>query len=171
MSGVASAAKKAAGQVKKLKGVPIKTPRPVYGETIRPVIPEAAGVTHKWVTSKHALYRDTLQKGISLPNKTFVLIKPGKPMPPNTAVFRVPLDMNRLQIKDYLEELYRIPVVRVNTMIYLGKHRFTSKGYFYRRPDWKKAVVTLTEEFKFPEFKNTPEKRPAAPQKTQDSNA
>jgi hypothetical protein len=41
---------------------------------------------------------------------------------PYLVAFRVPLHYNKLQIRNYLEEIYKIDVVDVHTMIYLGQH-------------------------------------------------
>jgi large subunit ribosomal protein L23 len=49
------------------------------------------------------------------------------------------------QIRRAVEELFKVKVVRVNTMNVSGKlrRRFTkARGY---TPDWKKAIVTLKE--------------------------
>lgn len=42
---------------------------------------------------------------------------------PYLVAFRVPLNFNKLQIRNYLEELYKIDIVSVNTLIYLGMNR------------------------------------------------
>jgi large subunit ribosomal protein L23 len=50
---------------------------------------------------------------------------------------------NKLQIKRAVEELFKVKVVRVNTMNVRGKvrrHRRPDQG---KSSDWKKAVVTL----------------------------
>jgi len=130
-----------------------------YGQRIRPMLEEAVSKTHKYITSKGQLNREGLKKGIVFPNAVFTMIRPGKPMPPNDVVFRVPLNMNKIQIKDYIEEIYKVPVVRVNTSIFIGKLRVSRKGHYYKRPDWKKAIVTLTQPFTMPEFINVPKQR------------
>ena len=82
-----------------------------------------------------------------LPNVALVMLKPGKAHPPNTAVFRVPLSLSKPQIANYLEQLYRVRVRRVNTAVYLGKEKrnpFT--GRLYKLSDWKKAIVTIEQE-------------------------
>ncbi len=62
--------------------------------------------------------------------------------------FKVTPDANKYQIKQAVEELFGVKVVRVNTIRMPGKARTlrTRKGYFRSeaRP-WKKAVVTLAE--------------------------
>lgn len=61
--------------------------------------------------------------------------------------FRVDPRANKRQIKDAVEKLFpEVKVVSVNTMNYMGKagaRRF--RGVPGRRPNWKKAVVTVRE--------------------------
>jgi len=62
----------------------------------------------------------------------------------NTVVFQVDRRANKLQIKEALEALFQVKVVHVNTLNMQGKKKRvrTREG---RRPDWKKAYVTLRE--------------------------
>ena len=53
---------------------------------------------------------------------------------------------NKVDIKNAIEELYNVHVVRVNTMKYDGKlkSRFTKSGVVQgKTPSFKKAIVTL----------------------------
>jgi ribosomal protein L23 len=65
------------------------------------------------------------------------------------------MNMNKIQIANYLSEMYTVDVVKVHTVIFQGKWR--PQGQYVRkmkkRPDWKKAMVTITEPFSFPTFK------------------
>ncbi len=136
-----------------------------YGNRVKAVsskVPETELATH-FYTKGAQYHRAQLPRGITFPDQVFTLIKSGKTLGPNEVAFRVPLNMNKIQIKSYLEEIYRVPVMNVNTAIYLGKKRLTSKGFYYKRPDWKKALVTLTQPFKIPEFVNVVDtkKKPA----------
>eukprot|EP00658_Telonema_sp_P-2_P004392 TRINITY_DN11644_c0_g1_i2.p1 TRINITY_DN11644_c0_g1~~TRINITY_DN11644_c0_g1_i2.p1 ORF type:complete len:147 (-),score=37.37 TRINITY_DN11644_c0_g1_i2:49-489(-) len=66
-----------------------------------------------------------------------------------TAVFRVAPSMKKPQIKEYLSSIYGMDVVKVNTANYEGKKYFYPKGNqmgWYKRPDWKKAVVQYKKE-------------------------
>ena len=82
-----------------------------------------------------------------LPHLLFVMLKPGKPLPPNTATFRVPLSASKPLIANYLEQLYRVRVEKVSTAIYLGKEkRNVFTGRPYKRSDWKKAIVRIAPE-------------------------
>lgn len=65
--------------------------------------------------------------------------------------FEVPTDVNKIEIKKAVEELFKVKVKSVNTMNCSGK--FKRMGvHVGKRPDWKKAIVTLTEDSKTIEF-------------------
>lgn len=60
----------------------------------------------------------------------------------NRYCFVVDRKANKFQIKQAIEEFFKVKVVKINTMIQHGKRRrvrFRSG----LRPDWKKAIVTL----------------------------
>ncbi len=60
----------------------------------------------------------------------------------NQVTFRVRLDASKPEIKTAVENLFKVKVKTVNTLRVKGKvKRF--KGRPGRRPDWKKAIVTL----------------------------
>ena len=62
----------------------------------------------------------------------------------NKYVFRVALDSNKDEIAAAIEELFKVKVTKVNTLIQKGKtKRF--RGRPGRRSDVKKAIVTLEE--------------------------
>jgi large subunit ribosomal protein L23 len=66
----------------------------------------------------------------------------------NRVGFRVSPDANKLEIKAAIEELYRVTVVKVNTMNYDGKRksRYTKSGVVSgKEAAFKKAIVTLKE--------------------------
>ena len=79
--------------------------------------------------------RDVIVRPI-LTEKSTMLSEVGK------YVFRVNKQANKLQIRQAVEELFRVDVASVNVARVRGKwRRFgRSRG---RQPDWKKAVVTL----------------------------
>ena len=59
-------------------------------------------------------------------------------------VFQVALDANKFEIKQAVEQLFKVKVRKVNTLRQKGKtKRF--RGLPGRRPDIKKAYVTLEE--------------------------
>jgi len=62
----------------------------------------------------------------------------------NKVVFRVALDATKDEIVSAVEELFKVQVTKVNTLIQKGKtKRF--RGREGRRIDVKKAIVTLKE--------------------------
>ena len=52
--------------------------------------------------------------------------------------FCVPLSATKIQIRQAVEQIFKVKVQAVNTMRYEGKMKRLG-----RRSDWKKAVVTL----------------------------
>ena len=58
--------------------------------------------------------------------------------------FAVEKNATKRQIKQAVEELFKVKVSRVNTEILAGKPRRLRATWGYR-PSWKKAVVTLAE--------------------------
>jgi len=62
----------------------------------------------------------------------------------NKVVFRVALDSTKEDIASAVEELFKVKVVKVNTLIQKGKSK-RFRGHMGRRNDIKKAVVTLEE--------------------------
>lgn len=62
--------------------------------------------------------------------------------------FIVAIEANKVQIKNAVEKMYGVNVKSVNTMSVLGKKkvRFTKAGTLAgRKPDYKKAIVTLAQ--------------------------
>jgi large subunit ribosomal protein L23 len=62
----------------------------------------------------------------------------------NKVVFRVAMDSTKDEISAAVEELFKVEVIKVNTLITKGKtKRF--RGRNGQRSDVKKAIVTLAE--------------------------
>ena len=62
----------------------------------------------------------------------------------NAYHFRVPVDANKIEIRHAVERLFEVKVTGVNTLRVNGKSR--RRGWVAgRRPDWKKAMVTLAD--------------------------
>lgn len=56
--------------------------------------------------------------------------------------FRVSRVVNKIEIRHAVEKLFKVHVTEVRVMNYMGKMR--RMGRFQgRKPDWKKAIVTL----------------------------
>lgn len=60
----------------------------------------------------------------------------------NQYVFEVHGAANKIEIKNTVEELFKVTVINVTTSWYCGKVRRLGK-HQGKRSDWKKAVVTL----------------------------
>ena len=68
-----------------------------------------------------------------------------------TLVFEVARSANKIDVKRAVEKLFGAKVAEVRTALAHGKEK--RQGRFSgRRPDWKKAYVTLREGQKMPEF-------------------
>ena len=59
-------------------------------------------------------------------------------------LFKVSPDANKVEVKKAVESLFKVKVVKVRMARYLGKVRRVGKT-IGRRPEWKKAYVTLRE--------------------------
>jgi large subunit ribosomal protein L23 len=78
--------------------------------------------------------------------KTSILREDGR-----TLVFHVARDANKVEIKRAIQQLLGAKVDSVRTSLIHGKVKRQGR-YAGRRPDWKKAYVTLREGEKMPEF-------------------
>ena len=75
-----------------------------------------------------------------LTEKTTALIQEKK------YTFRVAPGAGKIEIAQAVEELFKVKVADVNIMNYLGKTKRSGRtGKIGRRPNWKRAVITLAE--------------------------
>ena len=65
--------------------------------------------------------------------------------------FKVANDANKIEIAYAVEQLFDVNVAKVNTISVRGRFKRMGRNEGYR-PDWKKAIVTLTENSKTIEF-------------------
>ena len=65
--------------------------------------------------------------------------------------FKVAKDANKIEIAKAVAELFGVKVAKVNTMNVNGRYRRQGLTGGYTA-DWKKAIVTLTEDSKSIEF-------------------
>ena len=79
--------------------------------------------------------RDILIKPI-ITEKTTALMEERK------YTFRVPLSATKVEIRQAVEQVFKVKVQAVNTMRYEGKMKGLGRTQG-RRSDWKKAIVTL----------------------------
>ncbi len=70
--------------------------------------------------------------------KTTMMMSEGK------YTFRVPLQANKIEIRKAVETVFGVKVKSVNTIRMMGKFKRMGK-YVGKRPDYKKAIVTLQE--------------------------
>lgn len=99
------------------------------------------------------------------PNFFLTLVRPGKEQPPDTVQFRIPLEMTKCDVKNYLEKIYSVPVGAVRTRIQYGSNK--KRNHLNQRvkmPDYKVAYVQLAgqETFEFPNIFPEKERKPAA---------
>ena len=62
----------------------------------------------------------------------------------NQVSFRVPMDASKPEIKAAVEDLFKVNVKAVNTLISKGKTK-KFRGHDGKRNDTKKAIITLAE--------------------------
>ncbi len=63
----------------------------------------------------------------------------------NKYLFKVEPSANKLEIKQAVESFFKVKVLKVHTMNYLGKKRRERTVKYGKKPDWKRAIVTLKE--------------------------
>lgn len=57
------------------------------------------------------------------------------------------MEMTRLDVKNYLEKIYKIPVLGVRIHVAPGEYKKSSKGYIVKEEDYKLAYVDLVCKF------------------------
>ena len=82
---------------------------------------------------------DIIRRPIGMTEKAAMLR-----MDANQIVFEVDKRANKVQIKNAVEELFEVKVTDVNTLIQRGKVKRLGRRSV-KRPNWKKAIVTLRE--------------------------
>lgn len=65
--------------------------------------------------------------------------------------FKVAKDSNKVEIAKAVEKLFDVEVAKVNTINCNGRTKRVGR-YVGKTPNWKKAIVTLTEDSKTIEF-------------------
>ncbi len=63
----------------------------------------------------------------------------------NQYILKVAPDANKIEIKQGVEKMFGVSVLQVNTMNCLGKRKRERTARYGRRPNWKRAVVTLKD--------------------------
>jgi len=70
----------------------------------------------------------------------------------NQYVFEVAAEANKIQIKEAIQVIFEVEVVKVNTMIVPAKRGRRGRNWYLRSRQWKKAVVTLAADQKIELF-------------------
>ncbi len=84
------------------------------------------------------------QRALSIIKKPLTTEKSTNLQQYNQYSFIVSKDSNSGEIKQAIEQLFKVKVTKINTSILRGKSK-TFKGNFGFRKDTKKAIVTLKE--------------------------
>ncbi|XP_064605918.1 large ribosomal subunit protein uL23m-like [Liolophura sinensis] len=96
------------------------------------------------------------QLRIFLPQFWMKMVKPEKDFPPDRLSFIVHPQMTKLDIKNYLEKIYHVPVIYVKTELRPGEDiKHPGRGHVMaREDDYKMAYVFLAPgvEFTFPDI-------------------
>lgn len=72
----------------------------------------------------------------------------------NRYVFEVDARANKSEIRDAVQRIFNVQVRKVRTMMMHGK--FKRAGQIYKkRPNWKKAIVSVAEGQKIEFFQNS----------------
>lgn len=94
---------------------------------------------------RYPLYqRGNPQLRVFLPNFWMKIVRPSIKQKPNIVQFECSMEMTKIDVKNYLEKIYNVPVVDIRTRIALGRFRKEpTKGYVIKDDDQKFAYVTL----------------------------
>ncbi|CCG82655.1 Predicted protein [Taphrina deformans PYCC 5710] len=100
---------------------------------------------------------------VFLPTSVYTLVRGSGSLPPNQAMFHVPLNTNKFDVRDYLYNLYGLVTTNVKVMIQQAElQRGTSAQrranlHMRVRLPWKRpqsskrVIVTMTSPFKYPD--------------------
>ena len=77
--------------------------------------------------------------------------KTSQMMSENKYTFQVPLDANKVEIRQAIETIFNVKVEKVNTVRVLGKTKRMGR-FVGKRSDYKKAIVKLVAGEKLPIF-------------------
>ena len=93
------------------------------------------------------------QTRVFLPNFFIKLVKPAPNTPKNIVNFHVAIQMTKHDVKNYLEKIYKVPVMKVNTYIKLGEIKYIKPTRkMVKQDDIKVAIVHLVNYILFTHF-------------------
>ncbi|CAG9805193.1 unnamed protein product [Chironomus riparius] len=94
--------------------------------------------------------RGNPQLRVFLPNFWMKIVKTPNQQPENVVCFEVSHQMTKYDIRQYLEKIYKLPVVAVRDRIAMGRFKREERnGYIIKEEDSKLAYVTFPKEVKF----------------------
>jgi large subunit ribosomal protein L23 len=62
----------------------------------------------------------------------------------NKVLFEVQKDANKIEVRKAIEKIYPVKVIKVHIQVVRGKQKRVGRSEG-KRPNWKKAIVTLAE--------------------------
>ena len=86
---------------------------------------------------------------VYFPKYTITLLLPAPRHKKNQASFRIPSHINKFDLYQYLTKIYGLNVLRISTYNFISKY-YKENGIDTRTRAWKKAIVDLDHDFKFP---------------------
>ncbi|XP_047548154.1 39S ribosomal protein L23, mitochondrial isoform X3 [Lutra lutra] len=121
-----------------------------------PLLPSAA---RKLAMARNVLYPlyqlGNPQLRVFRTNFFIRLVRPGTAQPEDTVQFRIPMEMTRVDLRNYLERIYNVPVATVRTRVQHGSNRKRDhRNVRVKSPDYKVAYVQLAhgQTFTFPDL-------------------
>ncbi|KAK3339306.1 hypothetical protein B0H65DRAFT_296386 [Neurospora tetraspora] len=92
------------------------------------------------------------KKQIFLPNHVITFVRPLPKQPPNLATFIVPLEFNKLDLRDYLYHVYNVEVTGVRSFVNQRMHeqRHGEVGNWRRPKSQKMMIAELAKPFVWP---------------------
>lgn len=70
----------------------------------------------------------------------------------NQFMFEVDINANKIQIKEAIETIFEVQVIKVATLIMPAKRGRRGRKEYKRTSAWKKAIVTLPKDQTIPLF-------------------
>ncbi|CRG97028.1 mitochondrial ribosomal protein L23 precursor, putative [Plasmodium gallinaceum] len=89
-------------------------------------------------------------RNVFFPWHNFCVHKSGTFLEKNRLALRVPINLTKFEIREYLRKIYNAKVIKVNTLIKVPERRRNLSdrrfNYYRNGPRYKKAIVTLEHE-------------------------
>ena len=99
-----------------------------------------------FVRTLQSLSPPKIPRNVFFPWQNFILHQSGSYLEPNRVAFRVPVNMTKFDIREYLRKLYGVKVIKVNTYIKLPTNKMSSdRNWFKTDAQYKKAIITCEE--------------------------